>query len=215
MRPKRYDGRLLICGFGPFPGVAANPSALVVERLRAESWAPAGANTAFAVLPVSWAGAVSALRTHIEETGAEGVLLSGVASDAHTFRVELRARNDASTTHPDVEGAIHPGPHLIPRGRASLRASGPAAAILSAIRTTGLPAETSSDAGDYLCNATLYHLLCDRLDDPHPWPVSFLHLPSASETFSISDLTIGVKAAAQVMARTLAFLPDRALNQQN
>lgn len=215
MRPKRYDGRLLICGFGPFPGVAANPSAKVVERLQAESWSPAGAKTAFAVLPVTWAGAVAALRAQIEATEAEGVLLTGVASGARTFRVELRARNDASTTHPDAEGAIHTGPHLVPYGRASLRTNGPAAAILSAIRTTGLPAETSSDAGDYLCNAALYHLLADRLDDAQPWPVSFLHLPSASETFSVGDLTVGVKAAAQVIARTLAFLPDRALNQQH
>lgn len=214
MRPRRHDGRLLICGFGAFPGMPANPSAQVVERLQAEAWSPAGVRAAYAILPVTWAGAWPALQARLEETGAEGVLLTGVAASAQAFRVELRARNDASTVQVDAEGERHEAEHLVPRGRASLRTVGPAAAIVSAIRTTGLPADTSSDAGDYLCNATLYHLLADRLDDPLPWPVSFLHLPPAAQTFSIGDLTVGVKAAAQVMARTLAFLPDRALTLQ-
>src|SRR5205085_6536525 len=41
--------RLLVCGFGPFPGVPENPAMLTVERLRTERWAPPAATVDYAL----------------------------------------------------------------------------------------------------------------------------------------------------------------------
>jgi pyroglutamyl-peptidase len=216
------DRRLLICGFGAFPNVPANPSALVVGRLRAEDWSPDHAPADYALLPTTWSGAAETLRASIHETGATGVLLTGVAAGAAAFRVELRARNRGSLTAPDADGAVRHDERIEPLGPAALRTTAPAEAMLAGIRAAGLPAEPSSDAGDYLCNFTLYHLLVGHLDAAPACPLAFLHLPPAPEAppdvvaggrcFGLDDLTLGVKAAAGVMARTLAFLPADRLN---
>lgn len=214
--------RLLICGFGAFPNFPTNPSALVVERLRAERWSPDHAPADYALLPTTWAGAAETLRAAIRQTEATGVLLTGVAAGATALRVELRARNEASVTAPDAEGVLRREPRIDPLGPGALRTTGPVEGMLAAIRAAGLPAEPSSDAGDYLCNFALYHLLAGRLDAPPACPLAFLHLPPAPEAppdvasggrcFHIDELTAGVKAAAGAMARALAFLPASRFN---
>ena len=45
--------RLLLTGFDAFPGVPANPSALVVERLRELAWAPPDVALDYAILPTN------------------------------------------------------------------------------------------------------------------------------------------------------------------
>lgn len=207
---KTVSGRLLICGFGAFPHMPDNPSALVVERLAAASWSAGAAPTAYAVLPTTWGGSTELLRRLLEETRADGVLLTGVAGSAQAFRVEMRAANLCSTIAPDAEGALRTDSRITPLGPAALRTTAPVQAMLAAVRAEGLPAEASSDAGDYLCNFALYSLLSNRLDASGPF--GFLHIPPASSRLGLDDLERGVKAAAGAMARALAFLPASRLN---
>ena len=211
---------LLVCGFGAFPNFPTNPSGVIVEQLEAESWAPDGASLAFAVLPTTWAGAVSALRRRMRETGADGVLLTGVCGGATGFRVEMRARNRASTTAEDADGRKRELERISHLGPAVLRASAPVEPMIEAVRQAGLPVEASSDAGDYLCNYTFYKALADQAGEREARPIAFLHLPPASEAppvedagplaFALDDLETGVKAAARSLARTLAYAPRRA-----
>jgi pyroglutamyl-peptidase len=206
------DPRLLLCGFGAFPDVPANPSALVVERLRARGWAPPDAAVDYAVLPTAWDEAADALRAAQRDSGARGVLLTGVAASAAAFRMEMRARNRASTTALDAAGRRHGAARISPAGPAVLRATAPVQAVVEAIRAEGLPAAASSDCGDYLCNHTLYRLLEDQADERGLRPVGFLHLPPEGVAFSLDDLERGVKAAATVMARALAFAAPEPLD---
>ena len=114
--------RLLVCGFGAFPSFSANPSGVVIEQLQAEGWAPEGAKTSYAILPTTWNGAVPALQAHLRESGADGVLLTGVCGGAMGFRVEMRAQNRASTTLVDAEGRRRSIDRISPLGPAVLRA---------------------------------------------------------------------------------------------
>jgi pyroglutamyl-peptidase len=199
------EKRLLICGFGAFPGVAHNPSEAVVERLREDSWTPPGVAAHYAILPTTWAGAAPALSQAVEQSGAMGVLLTGVAAGATAFQVELQARNCASATAFDALGLRHAEGPVAASGAATLDCTAPIGAILAAIRAAGLPAELSSDAGDYLCNFTLYHLLADRRAGP---PCGFLHLPRANDDpFGLDDLERAVKAAACAMGAALVAAP--------
>ena len=196
--------RLLVCGFDAFPGVEANPSAAVVERLRTQAWSAEGAGVEYAILPTVWEEVAEVLSEARRTGGAQGVLLTGVAGGAQGFRMEMRAQNLASTTSPDARGLRHAADRISPMGMAVLRATAPVQAVVEAIRAEGLPAEASADCGDYLCNYTLYRLLEEHAGDRTLRPVGFLHLPPA-HVLSLDDLERGVKAAARVMARALAF----------
>jgi pyroglutamyl-peptidase len=196
----RPDPRLLLTGFGAFPGVPANPSALVVERLRAQGWRPEGVALDFAVLPTSWAEAARTLAAARRGCGAAGVLLTGVAASARGFRMETRARNRVSTTAPDAAGLSHATAHITPSGPGLRRATVPVRAAVAAIRAEGLPAVASFDCGDYLCNHTFYRLLQDQGGGP----MGFLHIPNIGARFSLDDLERGVKAAATAVAMAIA-----------
>lgn len=209
--------RLLVAGFGAFPGFPANPSGLTVERLADQGWAPEGTDVIYEVLPTTWRGAVNSLRERIAAAGAGAVLLTGVAAGARAFRVEMRAQNRVTTTAPDAENSLQRNDRISPLGPAVLRTTAPVDLMLEAIRATGHPAESSSDCGDYLCNYAFYRLLADREAEGDGVSVAFLHLPPAREAppqadpggaaFSLQDLEAGVKAAAGVMARSLIHAP--------
>jgi len=81
--------------------------------------------------------------------------------------------------------------------------------MLAAVRAAGLPVEASSDAGDYLCNFTLYGLLAAQAGERDALPVAFLHLPptagEAGAGFTLEDLKLGVTAAAGALAGALAY----------
>ena len=65
------------------------------------------------------------------------------------------------------------------------------------IQDLGLAADVSQDAGDYLCNFTLYRLLAQV-------PMTaFLHVPPVSEAAALDDIVKAVQAAASALAKSL------------
>ena len=193
---------LLVCGFGPFPGVPENPAMLTVEQLRSERWRPGTATVGYALLPTTWGGAVDTVLARLGP-GVDAVLLVGVASTADCFRVETQGRNATATAAPDANGAMHPHRRIEADGPEHRPATAPIAAIVSAIAAEGLGVEASPDAGDYLCNYSLYRLLgeADAAGAPR---VGFLHLPPLCDAFRLDDLVRAVKAAVGAFAEELA-----------
>jgi pyroglutamyl-peptidase len=190
--------RLLICGFGPFPEAPDNPAALAVEQLKRVGWAAPGSEVHYAVLPTVWRRAAETALAAAREVSADAVLLVGVAVGADAFRLETMARNQAGTRHPDAEGLFCPGPLIDPDGPAARRVIAPVQALLAAIEAEGLPVGLSSDAGDYLCNFTLYRLLAEV-------PMTaFLHVPPLSARIDLDAIAAAVRAAAQAFARELS-----------
>jgi pyroglutamyl-peptidase len=197
MLPARRPARLLVCGFGDFPGFADNPASGVIERLRAAGWAPEAVETAYQPIPTTWAGAFEAAAGAARTFGAHGVLVLGVAGGADGFRVETQALNRACTDKPDAGGALQADGRISISGAAVARATAPAQAMVAALEHEGLPASISSNAGDYLCNYVFYRLLSECAD----LPSAFLHLPPGLDP---SELDRGAKAVATVFGRTLA-----------
>lgn len=200
--------RLLICGFSAFPAAPRNPAQAVVERLRASRWAPENASAAYRVLPVLWAGSAEAVEAALAEARFDGVLLIGVATRATAFRLETVGRNAASPTQRDHAGALWPRETISAEPGAELACTAPVDAMLSALHATGLPVERSADAGDYLCNFTLYRTL--RLPDAPP--TGFLHVPQAREcaagsAFGLDDIETAVRAVAETFATVLVPQP--------
>ena len=197
--------RLLLCGFGSFPEAPLNPSAAVVSTLAREAWAPDGAEVDFLTLPVQWKGSVETILRQLQARPAEGVLVVGVAVEAQVFRVEHTGRNCAARERPDHAGRVWELPFIDEAGEDEIAATAPCGPMLQALTGQGLPAVRSDDAGDYLCNFTLYRLLAARAAAQ----VGFLHVPQAREcapqaAFSLDQIRQAVCATASAFAAELS-----------
>ncbi|MEH3147841.1 MAG: peptidase C15 [Methylobacterium frigidaeris] len=164
--------RLLITGFGPFPGMPANPTGALVRRLAAlpHLALALGERPRGLVLRTAYACLGEALDPALAE-GPRAVLMLGVAGRSRGIRVEFRAANRASRLYPDASGRVSSRLALDPDGPAARRAGTVARQATTLLRRRGLPARPSRDAGRYLCNASYFRALAE------PVPVLFLHVP--------------------------------------
>jgi pyroglutamyl-peptidase len=163
--------RLLVTGFGPFPGIPANPSGEIARRVAGSPrWRLVGAQAQALVLPTAYSSVEDVLAPALRQGGFDAVLMIGVAGRAKRIRVERRAANRASILSPDASGkrgarlALGPGPEYRPAAASPARA-------LRHLRRHGLPSGVSQDAGRYLCNACYFFALAE------PVPALFLHIP--------------------------------------
>jgi pyroglutamyl-peptidase len=164
---------LLVAGFGAFPGHAVNPARIVAENLRRrqKAFALAGIDLHVAVLPVEHDALAPKLCRLFAETSPDAVLLLGVAGRRQQLSVETLARNRVTILRPDAAKHI-PWSRFIAHGAPDFFLSPFGAPRLVALaRKSGVAAAASRDAGDYLCNESLYlSLLMDRR-------ACFIHLP--------------------------------------
>ncbi|MGE0846430.1 MAG: hypothetical protein AB7L41_09175 [Flavobacteriaceae bacterium] len=187
--------RLLVTGFGPFPGAPANPTADLVAGLRVGTHG--GIEVRAETLAVEYA-----LLDHwhdvLDLLRPDAILHFGLAGGARGIRVETRAMNNALPYRADDAGRL-PRRLIDPAGPAMRRASLPAEAIRDAVAATGARVRLSIDAGDYLCNAILYSSLawCARHRGAR---AGFVHVPASDA----ATLRPGFEAAVGAVAATLS-----------
>lgn len=180
---------VLITGFGPFPGVAANASATLAKMLAkaGRSHHPGHAFTA-TVLPVAWGSAADALDAALEEFRPDITLSFGVSHRAKGFVIETVARN-ACAELSDVDGRRPLSARLVEEGPPERPTRLPVERIIERLETSGLPAMLSSDAGDYLCNAIMYHALSRAPPVGEALLTGFVHIPARTGAGSAGSLT--------------------------
>jgi pyroglutamyl-peptidase len=173
MRKKNI--RIVIAGFGPFPGAPSNPSArLAVALARRRRPALAGIRITSHIFPTAYA-AVDRDLPELFARKPDVVLIFGLAGRRRELCIETRARNRRSLLFPDVAGA-RPELATIELGQVrELKGNAPFALLLDAVRRTALPARLSPDAGTYLCNYAYWRAL-QHVRDGHPL-VQFVHIP--------------------------------------
>ncbi|WP_422038133.1 peptidase C15 [Roseibium sp.] len=164
---------ILVTGFSPFPGAPVNPTRQLMARLpRRLGKHQFGIEFVFKVLPTTWAGRQEVTSGLRREIRPDAIVHFGVDGTRRTMNIETRAVNRATRVRPDAAGVSLAKPEL---GGASerARASGlPARALRDAARTAGAPANLSTDAGTYLCNATLWDSIGSGI------PSIFIHVPA-------------------------------------
>ncbi len=206
--PDREPVRLLVCAFGPFPGVAVNPSerfARAVLRRRRPSLA--GVACDLEILPTRWE-ALGRLSARIARERPDGILLLGVAPRRRRIDVETRAVNAASW-RPDAARRHFPAARLAADGPAVRATTAPVARLIADLRRSLIAAGPSRDAGRYLCNASYYVALAGT--EGTGTPVVFVHLPgrsgmpagvtSGQMITGLSDLLVSLAHAAARAAR--------------
>jgi pyroglutamyl-peptidase len=170
--------RVLLIGFGPFPGAPLNPSALLVKSL-ARRRRPAFAEIVRTthVFATAYA-AVDRDLPKLLAAGPDIILMFGVAGRRRHLCIETRARNAVSLLFPDASG-YRPRQGIIAPGEpAALRGAAPFARLLGAVPASTVPARLSRDAGRYLCNYAYWRAL-ERSRDGRPL-VQFVHIPRVS-----------------------------------
>jgi pyroglutamyl-peptidase len=199
----RRGRRVLVTGFGRFPGAPSNPTERLVRALeRARRPALAYLDIVAETLPVTWAGSRQVLAGLCREIEPDAILMFGLAGSSRKIRVEAMARNVANRLRGDAAGRTAQKAALSGSGPRALRSRADAHRVLAAIRATGAKAQLSQDAGSYLCNATLWSALAET--DPDT-PVIFVHVPPVARRIpkararrkrpSLADLTRAATAA--------------------
>jgi pyroglutamyl-peptidase len=163
--------RVLITGFGPFPGAPSNPTMSIATRLgklRRVRWQRVTRQVR--LLPTTWA-MLETIPALVAEMRPDVILMFGLAGRRRRITPERRAINQASVLRTDAAGRKPSSPVLACAQCFTLRSSIDPVRMTATLRRQRLPAEVSNSAGDYLCNALLWHALSTGI------PAIFVHVP--------------------------------------
>ena len=169
--------RILITGFGPFPGAPFNPTMGLVKRLT-QLRRPAFDDVEFEshIFHVTYATVNRELPELIARFRPDALLSFGLADRTAFMRIESRARNAVTTTFPDADRNRARKGSIVDGADATL--FGPhTAKLLRAARGTGIDARPSRDAGSYLCNYLSWRSIEAMRKKDGPRLAAFVHIP--------------------------------------
>jgi pyroglutamyl-peptidase len=168
--------RVLLLGFGRFPGAPRNPSAALVRRLALRRRPALAAATRTAHVFATAYAAVDTDLPKLFSGKPDIVVMFGLAARRRHVCVETQARNALSVLFPDARGYRPARGVIAPGERATIRSVAPSARLLAAARASTIPARLSRDAGRYVCNYSYWRALtlADRKGGPL---VQFVHIP--------------------------------------
>jgi pyroglutamyl-peptidase len=189
--------KVLLTGFGPFPGVRENISGLLVRRLAADA-RTAMPNVRFiaAILPTEWVTAPNVLAGLYDRHDPILALHFGVAPNMRGFRIETEARNVCRMS-PDAAGVLPAASNVMDETRSQRAATLDVTAISARLQEQGYCVSLSSDAGGYLCNTILYHSLALAERHGGRCNVGFVHIPSDAPATDV--LNALVPGAVQIL----------------
>jgi len=207
--------RILVTGFGPFPGAPFNPTMPLVARLTAlRRPALDDVELASHIFHVTTRTVDRELPELIARLRPQAMLMFGLASRTAHVRIESRARNALTTTFPDADRSIARKGSIV-EGAAAMPFGPHTAKLLRAARSTGIDARLSRDAGSYLCNYLSWRAIEATMAAGGPRLAAFVHIPllargSGSHQKSTSRITLdGLVDAGEAMLMELVKLTRR------
>jgi pyroglutamyl-peptidase len=203
------DVTILVTGFSAFPGAPVNPSAAIVMRLlrrHTRRLRLHGIRLETAVLPVVYDAVMRELEELVARTRPDAIVHLGLASRRKQVSVETRAVNRVTMLHPDAAKRRAAAHAVRAGGLPALRAPLATPSLVTLMHRTGVPTHLSIDAGDYVCNQTLYTSLASG-----GAPAVFIHVPrltgkrhepddDAAAAITLPALTRAVEAALVAIA---------------
>lgn len=170
--------RILVTGFTPFGGDAANPSFEAVRLL------PDKAGQYEIIreeLPVLFDEAANRLLLLAEKHQPTAVLCTGLAADRAAVTPEVIAVNLRHARIPDNAGMQPVWEKIDASGPDGLFAALPVRKMTEALKAAGIPAAPSFSAGTFVCNEVMYRLLDARRKYYPEMAAGFVHVPYAEE----------------------------------
>lgn len=192
--------RILITGFGPFPGAPDNPTGPLVRALARRPFP--GAIIKAHVFATRYRTVDRALPRLLKSFKPDALIMFGLATRSRAIRVETLARNRIAP-YPDAGGDVR-GPGAIDQtAERSLAVRAPSGALLRTLKKAGFPARLSRNAGNYLCNYILWHATCAAEEPRGPKIASFIHVPPISLRIPPDRLLAAGEAAMKAVAAAL------------
>ena len=200
--------KLLLTGFGPFPGAPMNPSGPLIRALKRKLRSRPGIQVDTHVFRTTYAAVDRSLPRLLERQQPDALLMFGLAMRSRGFRVETQARNricrspDAAGVVPDRRKIAEGAPRTQP-----IRA--PKATLLRAAKSGALPARLSVNAGDYLCNYLYWRALESIRRSGRPIRAAFIHVPPLDEQKvprskrTMDNLVVTAEAIAQALLKAV------------
>jgi pyroglutamyl-peptidase len=169
--------RILITGFGAFPGAPFNPTPPLVARLlRLRRPALGDVELTGHIFHVTYATVDRELPQLLTKHRPHALLMFGLAGRTSHVRIETRARNAVTTRFPDADRSRARKASIA--GGADAMMFGPhTAKLLRAAEGTGIDARASRDAGSYLCNYLSWRAIEATDRDKGPALAAFVHVP--------------------------------------
>lgn len=200
---------MLLTGFEGYGGRAINPAEEVTRRLAGTTIA--GVRVEGRTLPVDYARLGPAIDGLVAELRPRAVICLGLWPGEVMLRLERIAVNIADFEIPDNVGLMTRGP-VVEGGPEAVRATLPIHAIQDRLLAAGIPARLSSSAGNFLCNALMYHALRACAAHVPQAPCGFIHLPYLPE--QVSSLLLQMRDWAKVELHQRADLASMSLDVQ-
>jgi pyroglutamyl-peptidase len=185
---------ILITGFGPFPGAPHNPAAAVVKRMARQR--RINFRVVGHVFETRYDAVDKELPALLKKHKPDAILMFGLHGRARTLRIETIARNVLGRVR-DAGGHL-PRSAAIIRGAAHMPMRTPASRLARAARRAGIAAQTSRDAGKYLCN-----YLCWRATETASRPIAFIHVPPVRRNAFRKGTPVFTPAALQRAASAI------------
>jgi len=166
--------RVLVTGFGPFPGVDENLSAALVQAATLP-----GHELSRAVLRTSFEACVEWVERVLEHERFDAIVHVGVGPSE--YRLESTARNRCTQQRADVDGRQWPHAEVCPGAAARLETAFDVAHAVTTLGRAGWSVLASDDAGSYVCNFLYYLSLAAIERRRRGTRAVFLHVPPAGQ----------------------------------
>lgn len=174
---------ILLTGFEPFgPGRPPNASWEAIAPLNDRQWHDY--RLVCKQMRVVWGAPREQLTQWISEYRPVAVFAFGQGL-AGSFALESRASNTRGA-FPDNEQALPSAPIIIADGPAELQATSDCQSISRLLKQKGYPVRISNDAGEYLCEETLYCLEYLK-QQKQIEAVTFCHVPPLGSHIKQAD----------------------------
>lgn len=190
---------ILVTGFEPFGGAAANSSWAIAAALQGE--AIAGLRVHSVCLPCRFDTSERCLRDALRRHRPQLVLALGQAASRPLLSFERVAINWIDARIADNAGAQPVDIAVHAAGPAALFTSLPIKAMAAAARRQGAAAEISFSAGSFVCNQLFYALL-RALRRRRGVRGGFLHVPALGGEMALPLMIDGVRAALAAALQT-------------
>ncbi|WP_157668184.1 hypothetical protein [Croceicoccus marinus] len=197
--------QLVITGFQPFPGVAENPTEVLVRSLDS-CGDPVLQRAEAVIVPTRYGDAPAALRS-VLASPPRVLIMTGFSARAAGLVLESRASNACTAALPDARGAMPPESadplHHLP-ARCDIDD------LCAAVESAGLACAPSDDAGGYVCNHLYYHALAALDESGADTRALFVHIPAlagsalaatSAAALELADLQRGLGVLAGELLR--------------
>ncbi|MEY2726717.1 MAG: Pyrrolidone-carboxylate peptidase [Planctomycetota bacterium] len=189
---------ILLTGFEPFGEQRPpNPSWEGIAALHNTDWE--GYRLEALQLPVVWGAPLDAIERHIRAVKPIAVFSFGQGYPG-AFAIETKAKNQRGDI-PDNQGNTPPLPLVVGDGPTELDSSFPFDSVARHLSRQGFPVRISENAGQYLCEETLYSLETLRRRINPKTDVAFCHVPPLGSM--LNNQTVDAKS---IQTFVLAFL---------